>query len=215
MNFLSILAFGIGLSMDAFAVSVCKGLSMKKIVVWQMIVISVCFGLFQFLMPILGYYLCVQFESYIVTIDHWIAFALLAFIGGKMVLEALKDKKENKDSSEKSENVEFEVKTEKTAEANLKQENNKKFNLKEIIFLSIATSIDALAVGITFAFFDINIFSASAIIGITTFILCCGGVLIGNFFGSKFKTWAEIMGGVILILMGIKILLEHLGVITF
>lgn len=205
MSFWAILAFGVGLSMDAFAVSICKGLSMKKIIVWQLFIIALFFGLFQCLMPILGYFLCVQFESYIVSFDHWIAFALLSFIGGKMIFEAVKEKrKEKKDLI----NVEDNLKTDK-------KENEEKFSVKEIIFLAVATSIDALAVGITFAFFDVNIFGAGLIIGVTTFILCCCGVLIGNFFGKKFKTWAEICGGVILVLLGIKILLEHLGVLAF
>ena len=129
--------------------------------------------------------------------------------GGKMIFEALKEKIKEKKNLTNIENN-GQVKNEL-----YKIENQEKFSVKEIIFLAIATSIDALAVGITFAFFDINIFGAGAIIGVTTFVLCCGGVLIGNFFGNKFKTWAEICGGVILVLLGIKILLEHLGVLVF
>ncbi len=205
MNFWAILAFGVGLSMDAFAVSICKGLSMKKIVVWQLLFIALSFGVFQCLMPVLGYFLCVQFESYIVSFDHWIAFILLSFIGGKMIFEAVKEKvQENKSLTNVNSNLEED-----------KKEKEEKFSVKEIIFLAVATSIDALAVGITFAFFNVNIFGAGAIIGLTTFVLCCGGVLIGNFFGNKFKMWAEICGGAILVLLGIKILLEHLGVLAF
>ena len=223
MNFWSIFAFALGLSMDAFAVSVCKGLSMKKINILQMVVISFAFGLFQFLMPIIGYFLCVQFEGYIVSFDHWIAFSLLAFIGGKMVFEALKERKESlkqltqeNEDGKNLERKETEVKSKiKCSCEDESRDNQNKFSIKEIIFLAIATSIDALAVGITFAFFNINIFTASSIIGLTTFVLCCIGVLIGNFFGSKFKTFAEVAGGIILILMGIKILLEHLEILVF
>lgn len=206
MDFLSVFVIGIGLSMDAFAVSVCKGLSMKKIKVLHLILIAFSFALFQFAMPIIGYYLCVQFESYIVSFDHWIAFVLLGFIGGKMIYEACKKEEEK-----------IEIKTiEKVDEKQLQKEGKKleekqNLDIKELLILSVATSIDALAVGITFAFFDFNIFGAGAIIGVTTFILCSFGVFIGNFFGSKFKKPAEIIGGVILILMGLKILLEHLG----
>lgn len=202
MNFRGVFVIGIGLSMDAFAVSVCKGLGMGKIKIWQMIIIAFAFAFFQFAMPVVGFFLCVQFESYIVSFDHWIAFGLLAFLGTKMIVEALKEgKEESKDNKEKNPLE--------------KVEENQKLNFKELLVLAVATSIDALAVGITFAFFDFNIWGAGAIIGVTTFVLCCGGVLIGNFFGSKFKKPAEITGGVILILMGLKILLEHLGVLMF
>lgn len=210
MNFFSVFAIGIGLSMDAFAVSVCKGLGMKKINVLHLILIAFFFALFQFAMPVIGYYLCVQFESYIVSFDHWIAFVLLGFIGAKMIFEACK-KDDEVLTVKKAEEV-----NEKQIKKDCKKLNTpEKLNIKELLVLSVATSIDALAVGITFAFFDFNIFGAGAIIGVTTFVLCSIGVLIGNFFGAKFKKPAEITGGVILILMGVKILLEHLGVLVF
>ncbi|MBQ3214173.1 MAG: manganese efflux pump [Clostridia bacterium] len=221
MNFWSIFAIGIGLSMDAFAVSVCKGLGMQKLNVWQMATISLFFAVFQFLMPILGYYVCVNFESYVVSFDHWIAFILLGFLGAKMIFEAFKDDKEDKlkktekalkEDIENQNKINKEDKEKTTVDTNT---NGEKLNIKELFVLAIATSIDALAVGITFAFLDVNIWGSGAIIGVTTFALCCIGVVIGNFFGSKFKKPAEITGGVILILMGLKILLEHLGVIAF
>lgn len=187
MGFIQLLLIGIGLSMDAFAVSVCKGLNMKKIDYKYTLIIAMFFGGFQALMPILGWMLGKQFEQYITSVDHWIAFGLLAFIGGKMVVEACQ-KEETQ-----------EIPTAKN-------------DLQEIIILAIATSIDALAVGITFAFLKTNIMEAVTIIGIITFILSIVGVLIGNQFGTRYKNKAEFAGGVILIMIGTKILLEHLGI---
>ena len=209
MDFWGVFVIGIGLSMDAFAVSVCKGLSMKKINILYLILIAFSFAFFQFIMPVIGYYLCVQFEGYIVSFDHWIAFILLGFIGGKMIFEACK-----KDEEETQIKPIEDVNEKQLKKEEKKLQEKQKLDIKELLVLSIATSIDALAVGITFAFFDFNIFGAGAIIGITTFVLCSIGVLIGNFFGAKFKKPAEITGGVILILMGVKILLEHLGVLV-
>lgn len=214
MGFWGIFAIGIGLSMDAFAVSVCKGLAMQKLNVWQMIIIAFFFAFFQFAMPVLGYYVCVSFESYVVSFDHWIAFVLLGFLGAKMIFEAFKEDKEDKQIKLVANNEKQENKDDKKEEIK-KIKTNEKLNIKELLVLSVATSIDALAVGITFAFLDTNIFGAGAIIGVTTFILCCLGVFIGNIFGSRFKKPAEITGGVILILMGLKILLEHLGILVF
>ena len=148
MNFWSVFAIGLGLSMDAFAVSVCKGLGMKKINVLHLILIAFFFALFQFAMPVIGYYLCVQFESYIVSFDHWIAFVLLGFIGAKMIFEACK-KDEETLTVKKAEEV-----NEKQIKKDCEKLNNpEKLNIKELLVLSVATSIDALAVGITFAFF--------------------------------------------------------------
>lgn len=192
MSFYELLLIGIGLSMDAFAVSVCKGLNMRdKINYKHAGLIALFFGGFQAIMPTIGYFLGKGFEQYITSIDHWIAFALLGFIGGKMVVDAIKEWND-----------------EDTAEED-------KINIKELFMLAIATSIDALAVGITFAFLQVNIVSAASIIGITTFILSIIGVVIGNKFGSRYKTKAELAGGIILILIGVKILLEHLGIINF
>lgn len=189
MGIIEILLLGISLSMDAFAVSICKGLSMKKINWKKAVIIGVYFGIFQALMPMVGYFLGSAFESFVTSIDHWIAFILLTLIGGNMIKEAFgKDEKENCNDS-----VDF----------------------KTMIVLAIATSIDALAVGITFAFFDVNLPLAVSIIGLTTFTISLIGVKIGNKFGSKYEKKAQIAGGVILLLIGTKILLEHLGSIAF
>ena len=214
MNFWAILAIGIGLAMDAFAVSVCKGLGMKKINVLHMVIIALFFAVFQFAMPVIGYYVCIGFESYVVEFDHWIAFVLLGFLGAKMIFEAFKEDKEEKKLNQTANELKEDIKNQE--EVNLKnKEEKQKLNIKELFALAIATSIDALAVGITLAFLKVNIFYAGSIIGVVTFLLCVVGVFIGNIFGSKFKKPAEIAGGVILILMGLKILLEHLGVLVF
>ncbi len=191
--FIVLFLMGVGLSMDAFAVSVCKGLAMRKVNKKQAIVIGLFFGGFQALMPLLGWSLGIQFEQYITSIDHWIAFILLGFIGGKMIVEAVKPDDES-----------VEVK-----------EMDPPLNIKEMFVLAIATSIDALAVGITFAFLDYPIVESIIIIGITTFVISIIGVYIGNFFGSMYKKKAELAGGIILVLLGVKILLEHLGVLAF
>ena len=189
--FVFLFLIGVSLSMDAFAVAICKGLAMRKVNKKQCFVIALFFGGFQALMPFLGWLLGTRFESYITSIDHWIAFVLLAFIGGKMIVEAVRDKDDNPEITEM----------------------DPPLNIKEMFVLAVATSIDALAVGITFAFLEVPIVQAIAIIGTTTFIISIAGVYIGNFFGNKYKNKAEIVGGVILILIGIKILLEHLGIL--
>lgn len=191
MGFQEIFLIGVGLSADAFAVALCKGLNMKKVNYVHTVIIALFFGGFQAFMPLFGWFLGKRFESYIKSVDHWIAFGLLAYIGGKMAYEALKGDEE-----------------EEGAGAN-------KLDLKELTIMAIATSIDALAVGITFAFFDVSIISSIIIIGLTTFVLSSAGVVIGNRFGMKFKAKAEVAGGVILILIGLKILLEHLGILAF
>ena len=180
--------------MDAFAVSICKGLGMTKVNRNQALTIGLYFGGFQALMPFIGYMLGIRFEKYITSIDHWIAFILLGFIGGKMVYEAVKEKDDD-----------------------AVVEKDLALNQGEMFLLAIATSIDALAVGIMFAFtYDsLNIYWAIAIIGLTTFVLSIIGVIVGNFFGNKYKKKSEIAGGIILILIGVKILLEHLGIISF
>lgn len=191
--FFELLLIGIGLSMDAFAVSVCKGLAMDRINKKQAVVIGLYFGGFQALMPLIGWGLGIRFQQYITSIDHWIAFVLLAFLGGKMIFEAVREKDEEQELVEKDPPLKH----------------------KEMLLMAIATSIDALAVGITFAFLDTPILTAIAIIGCTTFVLSIAGVVVGNFFGTKYKKKAEIAGGVILVLIGAKILLEHLGVFPF
>ena len=191
--FFTLLLMGVGLSMDAFAVSICKGLSMRKVNKKQCLVIGLFFGGFQALMPFIGWVLGSQFEQYITSIDHWIAFILLGFIGGKMVVEAIREKDE----------------------AGEVGKMDPPLDLKEMFILAIATSIDALAVGITFAFLQVPIVEAISIIGITTFVISVIGVYVGNFFGNRYKKKAELAGGIILILIGVKILLEHLGILTF
>lgn len=189
--FIELLLMGIGLAMDAFAVSICKGLAMRRVNKKQAVVIGLFFGGFQALMPFVGWVLGSQFESYITSIDHWIAFVLLGFIGGKMIVEAVKPEEEN---------VEID-------------RMDPPLNLKEMLILAVATSIDALAVGITFAFLKYPIVEAISIIGIVTFVISIGGVYVGNFFGNKYKNSAEFAGGLILVLLGFRILLSHLGII--
>ena len=186
MGILELFLLAVGLSMDAFAVSVCKGLAMPKITVKKASVVGGWFGGFQALMPLVGYFLGVQFKDKITSIDHWIAFILLGIIGFNMVREALSPGCE-------AASDELDVKT--------------------MFVLAVATSIDALAVGITFAFLHVDVISAVSFIGVTTFLLSAAGVKIGNVFGTKYKAKAELAGGVILILLGLKILLEHLGVL--
>ncbi len=181
---------GVGLSMDAFAAAVCRGLSMKKINYRHALVIGLFFGGFQALMPLIGWFLGKQFASYIERFDHWIAFGLLLIIGGKMIIDVIRGEDESCPYSDG-------------------------LNVKQLTVMAIATSIDALAVGVSFAFLKTNIFSAIAVIGLTTFILSLVGVLIGNRFGEKYKDKATLAGGIILIAIGTKILLEHLGVINF
>lgn len=191
MNFAELFLIAVGLSADAFSVSVCKGLNMRKLNLKHAYIISLFFGIFQAVMPLLGYLLGTGFSKYIERFDHWTAFVLLAFIGGKMVIEAIREK--NSGNNEKTDTL----------------------KISELTVLSIATSIDALAVGITFAFLKVNILPSVLLIGVTTFALSLGGVLLGNRFGAKYKNKAEIAGGTILVLIGLKILLEHLGIVNF
>ena len=204
--FIEIFLIGVGLSMDAFAVSICKGLSMKKIKKRDVFIIALFFGGFQALMPFIGWFLGKGFESYITSIDHWIAFILLGIIGGKMLIDGIKAE----DDEETINEVIIEIKDIKAEDD---EETGKfKLDLKELFLLAIATSIDALAVGITFAFLNYPIVECMSIIGCTTFIISFIGVYIGKIFGSKYEHKAEIAGGIILIVIGLKILLEHLGI---
>ena len=183
----------VGLAMDAFAVSICRGLKMRRINYRHALIIALFFGGFQALMPLVGWFIAGRFASYIEKYDHFVAFGLLAFIGIKMIVEALREKDASDDEKEISH-----------------------IDVKELLILSVATSIDALAVGITFALIPtVNIWLSIAEIGLVTFLLSALGVLIGHRFGARFKSKAEITGGVILIAIGVKILLEHLGVINF
>ena len=183
MSIIELIILSIGLAMDAFSVAICKGLSLTKIKVKDAIVVGLYFGIFQALMPVIGYLLGISFYDKITNIDHWIAFILLSCIGINMIREAIIIKEEEKNDS---------------------------LNTKDMLILSIATSIDALAVGITFAFFKVNLILAISLIGIITFIISIAGVKIGNVFGNKYEKKAQIFGGIILILLGFKILLEHL-----
>ena len=195
MGYIEILLTGVGLAMDAFAVSICKGIKMPKLKKLNLVIIALFFGGFQMLMPLIGYLLGKQFVSYISSIDYWIAFGLLAFIGTKMLIEAIKERNEC-DCGEAEE----------------------KLDLKELFILAIATSIDALAVGITFSLYpDINIPVSIAIIGAVTFVICCAGVALGHLcikigarLGAKFKFAAELVGGIVLLAIGIKLLIEGL-----
>lgn len=191
MGFFEIFLIGIGLSADAFSVAVCKGLNMRKLNLKHTYIIALFFGGFQAIMPLIGYLLGTNFADYIEAFDHWIAFVLLGFIGGKMAIEAIRDKDDDE------------------------EEKTDVLKIGELTVMAIATSIDALAVGITFAFLKVNIILSVLLIGVTTFALSLAGVLIGNKFGAKYKSKAELAGGIILVLIGVKILLEHLGIINF
>lgn len=187
MGIVELFLLAVGLSMDAFAVSVCKGLAMEKCSFRKAAICGVWFGGFQALMPTIGYLLGYQFKDYITSIDHWIAFVLLAIIGGNMIKEALSGEEEEADDS---------------------------LDVKTMFLMAVATSIDALAVGVTFAFLpDTNIVAAVLFIGCITFVLSTVGAKLGNVFGARYKSKAELAGGVILVLIGLKILLEHLGIL--
>lgn len=189
MGFLELLLVAVGLSMDAFAVSLCKGLNMRKLNLRHAGMIALFFGGFQAAMPLIGWFLGKQFAQYITNFDHWIAFALLAIVGGKMLAEGIKNKSEEDCGCEE------------------------KLDLKELFMLAIATSIDALAVGISFAFLQVSILPSVALIGVITFVLSFAGVSLGNRFGARFQNKAQIAGGVVLILIGLNILLRHLGIL--
>ena len=182
MSLWELLVIAVGLSMDAFAVSVCKGLSVQKVKPKHYLIVAAYFGGFQALMPLLGYLLGVRFEAMVANVDHWIAFVLLGLIGANMVRESRAGEEKLDDS----------------------------FTVSTMLLLAIATSIDALAIGVTFAFLGVNIVEAIILIGITTGIISGVGLKIGNVFGSRYKSKAERAGGIVVILMGIKILVQHL-----
>lgn len=196
MNLLELFLIAVGLSMDAFAVAICKGLSMKQVTVKRAALVGLYFGVFQAVMPAVGYFVGIQFAGAIESVDHWIAFGLLVIIGGNMLREALTDKDEDCAQGEP-------------------ERRDADLSPKAMLPLAIATSIDALAVGVSFAFLKTDIVPAVSFIGIVTFVLSMVGVKIGNLFGGKFKSKAEIAGGAILILIGLKILLEHLNLLPF
>lgn len=188
MSFLELFLLALGLSMDACAVSICKGLALRQVRLRHMLIVGAWFGVFQAGMPLLGYLLGSRFEQYIASFDHWIAFALLAAIGANMLREAFCKEEEAPDAA---------------------------LGFKPMLLMAIATSIDALAVGVTFAFLAVRIIPAVALIGFTTLLLSAAGVRLGSVFGAKYQRRAEMLGGCVLILLGLKILLEHLGVLPF
>lgn len=190
MDWAQLVLIAVSLSMDAFAVALCKGLCMKRINYKHAGVIALFFGVFQALMPLIGWFLGKQFEQYITPIDHWIAFVLLGYIGGKMIWDAL-----HEDNEGQACDIE------------------ERLDLKELLVMAVATSIDALAVGITFAFLQISIVPSVCTIGLITLCLSFVGVIVGNRFGNKFQSKAQLAGGTVLMLIGLKILLEHLGIL--
>ena len=193
MGFLELFLIGVGLSMDAFAVAICQGLSMTKIKWGHALTVGLYFGGFQALMPFIGWMLGSQFAARIQSFDHWVAFILLMLIGGNMLREALSDEEDEAEDAAIGAGLDH----------------------KKLFLMAIATSIDALAIGITFAFLDTAILPACGIIGTTTFCISVAGVAVGCWFGARYKKRAELTGGVILMLLGVKILLEHLGLIGF
>lgn len=187
MGLFELFLIGVGLSMDAFAVAICQGLCMRRLNWGRAFVVALFFGGFQALMPFFGWLLGFRFAGYIQSVDHWVAFALLTVIGGHMVRESFEEEKETVCAVDE------------------------RVDLRRLTVLAVATSIDALAVGVTFAFLNVRIAPAASIIGVVTFILSLTGVAVGNFFGAGGKRRAELTGGILLILLGAKILLEHLG----
>lgn len=186
MGIIQLLILAVSLSMDAFAISICKGLALRKIRISSAVTVGVYFGVFQALMPAIGYALGISFRETIEEYDHWIAFGLLAFLGGRMIWESMS-------SDERPEDV------------------SPSLGVREMLLLALATSIDALAAGITLAFLKVNIMLASSLIGIITFVLSCLGVYVGGIFGEKYKSIAERIGGAALVILGIKILIEHIN----
>ena len=195
MGIIELLLVGVGLSMDAFAVAVCKGLGMSRVNWKHAAIIALFFGGFQAGMPVIGWALGTQFAALIAPVDHWVAFGLLAFIGAKMLWDAFRGEGECSDCADGA------------GDAGA-------LDYRELVMMAVATSIDALAVGITFAFLGVSVWAAAAIIGVTTFALSFAGVAIGNQFGARFEKPATIAGGIVLIGLGAKILLEHLGILV-
>jgi len=193
MGIIELLLLSVGLAMDAFAISLCKGLELGKAKIRDMVIVGLWFGGFQALMPLIGYLLGSTFASYIEKFDHWIAFALLTAVGANMIKESFSKEKDKDESGSARAPLAFVT----------------------MLLLSLADSIDALAAGLTFAFLGSGILVSCLVIGLITFALSCAGVAIGSAFGAKFKSKAELAGGIILILLGVKVLLEHLGVINF
>lgn len=210
MSLLELFIIAVGVSMDAFAVSICKGLSMKKINIKKAVMVGLYFGVFQGGMSLAGYLLGVQFQDKIISIDHWIALILLGYIGINMI-------KESRISKCDISGIPLAKRSSYSALRRYRFliDKNHALNIRSMSMLSVATSIDALAIGVTFAFLKVEVTSAVLFIGIVTFTLSIIGVKIGNLFGEIYKSKAEFLGGLILILMGIKIFLEHIGIINF
>lgn len=187
MSLVELFVLAVGLSMDAFAVSICKGLATKKVELKHMAIAGLWFGGFQALMPLIGYFLGVRFKDAITEFDHWIAFGLLAIIGGNMIRESFSNDEEH-------------------------EHEDTSYGVKDMFLFAVATSIDALAVGVSFGFLDVQIVPAVSFIGVITFVFSAVGIKLGHFVGSKFEKRAELFGGIVLVCIGIKILLEHLGV---
>lgn len=207
MSLIELLILAVGLSMDAFAVAICTGLTMRKATTRKATVVGLYFGIFQAVMPLIGYFFATWFADKIIAYDHWVAFGLLGFLGGRMILESF--------TEEGCPDRECPAGNCRDRDCpGGKRPDNSEASLKpaEMLPLALATSIDALAVGVSFAFLNVNILQAVAFIGITTFVFSVIGVNIGNTFGTKFKSKAELAGGFILVFIGLKILLEHLGV---
>ena len=215
MTIFELLLIAVGLAMDAFAVSICKGLTLQKMSWKNALICGVFFGGFQALMPIIGYFLGYGFRDRIEAFDHWIAFIVLAAIGISTIRGAFEEDADTESPVHDAAAIDSANNDSATEERTSKQSNlnSDDFSVKAMLPLAIATSIDALAIGVSFAFLKVNIWSSASIIGITTLIISSSGVKIGNVFGMRFKKKAEFAGGIILILIGFKILLEHLGII--
>ena len=214
MQIWEIFLTGLSLSADACAVAMCKGVEMRRFVLKYAVVIALCFGLFQALMPLIGWAVASQFAEYITEADHWIAFALLALLGAKMFKEGIESEKELREAralTKDADPLPYPVRITLLP----KKEERLDIGVKTLIVMSVATSIDALAVGVSFAFLAVNIWLAIALIGATTFCISLLGVLVGTKAGGKFRGKAELAGGVLLFLIGLKILLEHLNVLVF
>ena len=214
MGIVELFVLSVGLAMDAFAVSVCKGLSAGRVTLGRALTAGLWFGAFQALMPALGWLLGVQFQSFITSIDHWIAFVLLGLIGINMIRESRSTEEEEMETSFGAKAMfPLAVATSIDSRSTEEEEMETSFGAKAMFPLAVATSIDALTVGITFAFLSVPIGPAVALIGVITFVLSAIGVKAGGVVGERGKSWAELAGGIVLILMGTKILLEHLGVL--
>ena len=215
LSLIDLVVIAVALSMDAFAVSVCTGLTLKRATFMKMLTVGIYFGVFQAVMPLIGYLTANIFAEHIIEFDHWIAFGLLSFLGARMIYSCIKSMERSKGkTSAEAKGVAVCTACETIDHAEVCTVSGRELTPKEMLPLAIATSIDALAVGVSFAFLKVNIIPAVALIGAITLVLSMLGVKIGNVFGARFKTKAELAGGIILILIGIRILLEHLDILN-